>query len=149
MCVVSHGILFRTNRTNRTNESVPHASWLAVYIHAICTARWNSMKAAELIEKRQPQWSELEQYVHSFQYGSRQRLTGSQMNRFAALYRAACADLAHTSMQRPRADETTQKLGKPIPTTPTAAIRLGAGTAAAPLPPYRHPWMRSSRLGHH
>lgn len=52
------------------------------------------MKAAELIEKRQPQWSELEQYVHSFQYGSRQRLTGAQMNRFAALYRAACADLA-------------------------------------------------------
>jgi uncharacterized membrane protein SpoIIM required for sporulation len=53
------------------------------------------MKVAELLERRRRNWTELESYcerMHSS--GSAGKLPPAQMSRFAALYRAACADLA-------------------------------------------------------
>ena len=53
------------------------------------------MKVAELLERRRRNWTELESYcerMHSS--GSAAKLPPAQMSRFAALYRAACADLA-------------------------------------------------------
>lgn len=45
------------------------------------------MNVANLVEKRKQQWNELEKLCET-------RLRGAQVARFAALYRAACADLA-------------------------------------------------------
>ncbi len=50
------------------------------------------MKVAELIEKRSPLWHELEGLCG--QVGKGKSLNADSINRFASLYRAACADLA-------------------------------------------------------
>lgn len=52
------------------------------------------MKAAELIESRMSDWRKLEQGCTRLEEGGRKRLDGQQRAQFAALYRAACADLA-------------------------------------------------------
>jgi uncharacterized membrane protein SpoIIM required for sporulation len=51
------------------------------------------MKVAELIENRKPMWSELEQLCE-IASRPRQNLSSASVSRMAALYRAACADLA-------------------------------------------------------
>src|SRR6188474_574483 len=53
------------------------------------------MKVAELLERRRQNWTELERYCERMHAsGSAGKLPPAQMSRFAALYRAACADLA-------------------------------------------------------
>src|SRR6478735_7018421 len=53
------------------------------------------MKVAELLDRRRQNWTELERYCERMQTsGSAGKLPPAQMSRFAALYRAACADLA-------------------------------------------------------
>ena len=53
------------------------------------------MNVAALIKSREPQWQELETYLTLLgsSFGKR-KLTAEQVARFAALHRAACADLA-------------------------------------------------------
>lgn len=51
------------------------------------------MKVAELIEKRQPFWLELERLCEIVA-GNRKKTSPEAIERFASLYRAACADLA-------------------------------------------------------
>ena len=50
------------------------------------------MKVAELIEKRRPQWEELDRLCELL--SSKEGKKASNVNRFSQLYRAACADLA-------------------------------------------------------
>jgi uncharacterized membrane protein SpoIIM required for sporulation len=50
------------------------------------------MKVAELIEKRQPLWRELELLCN--EVGSKGKSTPESIARFSSLYRSACADLA-------------------------------------------------------
>ncbi len=50
------------------------------------------MKVAELIEKRQPLWRELESLCNDV--GSRGKSSPEKISRFSSLYRSACADLA-------------------------------------------------------
>ncbi len=52
------------------------------------------MKVAELLDLRRKNWQELELLCESLQNRSARRLQANDMSRFAALYRAACADLA-------------------------------------------------------
>lgn len=52
------------------------------------------MKVAELLESRRQQWRELEELCQRMQGRSRRRVEPQVASRFAALYRAACADLA-------------------------------------------------------
>ena len=52
------------------------------------------MKAAELVESRMSDWRRLEQGCLRLEHPGRQRLSTQQRVEFAALYRAACADLA-------------------------------------------------------
>jgi len=52
------------------------------------------VKAAELLEKRRQNWRELEQLCDQLQTERMARLGPQVLTRFAALYRAACADLA-------------------------------------------------------
>jgi len=52
------------------------------------------MKVAELLESRQRNWHELEQMCRDMQRRGRRRASAARVARFAALYRAACADLA-------------------------------------------------------
>ena len=49
------------------------------------------MKVAELLERRQANWHELEQLCELVR---KKKATPPQLSRFATLYRAACADLA-------------------------------------------------------
>src|SRR3954465_3608425 len=51
------------------------------------------MKVVELLERRRLNWQELESYCDRLQ-SSGAKYPPAQMSRFAALYRAACADLA-------------------------------------------------------
>jgi len=52
------------------------------------------MNPRELLEKRQPNWNELNQLCQRLSGGGGQPLTGNDLTRFASLYRSACADLA-------------------------------------------------------
>jgi len=52
------------------------------------------MKVAELLETRRDNWRQLEQMCVQMEGRGRKRLGGAGTARFAALYRAACADLA-------------------------------------------------------
>jgi uncharacterized membrane protein SpoIIM required for sporulation len=52
------------------------------------------MKVAKLLEERRQNWLELERYCEQLHAGRRRKLTALDLSRFAALYRAACADLA-------------------------------------------------------
>jgi uncharacterized membrane protein SpoIIM required for sporulation len=54
------------------------------------------MKVLELLERRRQNWQELERFCDQLQSGGVKapKLAPEQMSRFAALYRAACADLA-------------------------------------------------------
>ncbi|GMQ80517.1 MAG: stage II sporulation protein M [Planctomycetia bacterium] len=52
------------------------------------------MRVAELVASRQANWCELEQLCDQLERRRKKRLPGSSIARFAALYRAACADLA-------------------------------------------------------
>ena len=52
------------------------------------------MKVADLVATRGPQWRQLEKMCDQLQNASRRKLSGMQLARFAALYRATCADLA-------------------------------------------------------
>ncbi|EAQ79994.1 stage II sporulation protein M [Blastopirellula marina] len=52
------------------------------------------MKVAELIEKRRRNWQELEVLCTSMEMRRKKKLGARAISRFAALYRAACADLA-------------------------------------------------------
>lgn len=52
------------------------------------------MKVAELLELRRKNWQELEQLCAQLQHRRRSTLGAARLSRFAALYRAACADLA-------------------------------------------------------
>lgn len=52
------------------------------------------MKAAELIESRMADWRKLEQGCLALESQGRKRIGPRQRTEFAALYRAACADLA-------------------------------------------------------
>lgn len=52
------------------------------------------MKVAELLERRRQQWHDLELMCHSLERGRLRAMGGQGIARFAALYRAACADLA-------------------------------------------------------
>ncbi len=52
------------------------------------------MKVAELLERRQANWRQLEQLCVQMEGRQRRKLGGAGMARFASLYRAACADLA-------------------------------------------------------
>ena len=53
------------------------------------------MKVVELLERRRQNWQELERYCEQLQASARgPKLPPPSMSRFAALYRAACADLA-------------------------------------------------------
>jgi uncharacterized membrane protein SpoIIM required for sporulation len=53
------------------------------------------MKVVDLLERRRSNWQELERFCDQLQGGSRApKLPPAAMSRFAALYRAACADLA-------------------------------------------------------
>jgi uncharacterized membrane protein SpoIIM required for sporulation len=58
------------------------------------TRGWNeAMKVSELLETRRRQWQELESFADVMESHSR-RMMPQEVARFAALYRAACADLA-------------------------------------------------------
>lgn len=52
------------------------------------------MKVAELLDLRRPSWSELERLCDRLASGRLRSLDAADVSRFAALYRAACADLA-------------------------------------------------------
>ncbi len=52
------------------------------------------MKVADLIRSRQEHWRELQQCCSALEAPSRRRVSAEDAARFAALYRAACADLA-------------------------------------------------------
>src|SRR5687768_9687425 len=53
------------------------------------------MKVVDLLERRRRNWQELERFCDQLQGGSKgPKLPPAAMSRFAALYRAACADLA-------------------------------------------------------
>lgn len=52
------------------------------------------MKVSDLLESRRVNWRELEQLCGTMEGASRRRAGGRAAARFAALYRAACADLA-------------------------------------------------------
>lgn len=52
------------------------------------------MNAAELLEKRQRHWQELDRLCEVFQNKRKSTLSPEQVSRFANLYRSACADLA-------------------------------------------------------
>lgn len=52
------------------------------------------MKVAELLEARREQWQELDQLCVTLEKSRKRRIGASGLSRFAALYRAACADLA-------------------------------------------------------
>lgn len=52
------------------------------------------MKVAQLLEKRRKNWQELEGLCVKLSFGSKRKLGAAEVSRFAALYRAACADLA-------------------------------------------------------
>jgi len=48
----------------------------------------------ELLQKRQPNWNELDRLCQRLAAASNRKLTGAELLRFAALYRSSCADLA-------------------------------------------------------
>lgn len=52
------------------------------------------VKVAELLEKRRKKWAELEQLCEHLSARRTKTLAAAEVSRFAALYRAACADLA-------------------------------------------------------
>jgi uncharacterized membrane protein SpoIIM required for sporulation len=52
------------------------------------------MKVVELLERRRPNWQELERMCEQLQASGRAPLSPQQVSRLGALYRAACADLA-------------------------------------------------------
>lgn len=52
------------------------------------------MKVAELLERRRQNWQELEGLCGRLQARRLRKLKSAELSRFAALYRAACADLA-------------------------------------------------------
>jgi uncharacterized membrane protein SpoIIM required for sporulation len=52
------------------------------------------MKVVDLLRQRRQQWQELDQLCSQLETGSARRLDPTRISRFAALYRAACADLA-------------------------------------------------------
>lgn len=52
------------------------------------------MKVAELLESRRENWRQLEQLCADMENRRRRQSGGRKVTRFAALYRAACADLA-------------------------------------------------------
>lgn len=52
------------------------------------------MKVAELLDRRRQQWRELEQLCETLQRKRLRKIPAADVTRFAALYRAACADLA-------------------------------------------------------
>lgn len=52
------------------------------------------MKVAELLEKRRENWQQLEQFCEQMKGRRLASLGAANISRFAALYRAACADLA-------------------------------------------------------
>jgi uncharacterized membrane protein SpoIIM required for sporulation len=52
------------------------------------------MKVAELLERRKKNWRELEELCTLMSRSSRKRRSAEKVSKFAALYRAACADLA-------------------------------------------------------
>lgn len=52
------------------------------------------MKVAQLLERRQQQWRDLETMCRALEKRRLRQLGGAGVARFAALYRAACADLA-------------------------------------------------------
>jgi uncharacterized membrane protein SpoIIM required for sporulation len=52
------------------------------------------VRVADLLQSRQPQWRELEQLCAKIHGRKRVRMPPATLTRFAALYRAACADLA-------------------------------------------------------
>jgi uncharacterized membrane protein SpoIIM required for sporulation len=52
------------------------------------------MKVADLLESRRAQWRELEQLCDQTNHWLRKRMPATDVLRFSALYRAACADLA-------------------------------------------------------
>ncbi len=52
------------------------------------------MKVAELLERRRRNWQELEQLCEQISQSGKKGLGAAKVARFAALYRAACADLA-------------------------------------------------------
>src|SRR5262245_59329371 len=52
------------------------------------------MKVADLLQKRQGQWQELETYCQRLNGAAMVHQNPATLARFAALYRAACADLA-------------------------------------------------------
>ena len=52
------------------------------------------MKVAELLEIRRQNWQELERLCERVRAARRSRVQAAELSRFAALYRAACADLA-------------------------------------------------------
>ncbi len=53
------------------------------------------MNVAKILEKRQQQWAELEQFCDLLEVSGKHRQGGAAgISRFATLYRAACADLA-------------------------------------------------------
>ena len=52
------------------------------------------MKVAELLENRRTNWRQLELLCVQMEGHKRRKLGGAGTARFAALYRAACADLA-------------------------------------------------------
>ncbi len=62
------------------------------------------MKVAELIESRRGNWRQLDQMCDRMERLGKRRMTALEMARFAALYRACCADLALSeSYQLPEA----------------------------------------------
>jgi uncharacterized membrane protein SpoIIM required for sporulation len=52
------------------------------------------MKVVELLERRRPNWQELERLCDGAQAGPSKALPPAEVSRLGALYRAACADLA-------------------------------------------------------
>jgi len=52
------------------------------------------MKVVELLERRRPNWQELERLCDQTQAHAQKSLTPTEASRMGALYRAACADLA-------------------------------------------------------
>jgi len=52
------------------------------------------VKVAELLELRRKNWQELERLCDRLQNRRKSRFAAAELSRFAALYRAACADLA-------------------------------------------------------
>lgn len=52
------------------------------------------MKVSDLLESRRTNWQELERFCTQMEGSSRRALSAQTVTRFAALYRAVCADLA-------------------------------------------------------